>query len=98
VLSDKPQDGYDAGTLAADLVAEMDALGPERFALIGHDTEFTIGYALAADHPERVARRLSRRSPGHPGPRRHHRCSSPRRSTTGSGTCPSTASRPCPNS
>ena len=37
-LSDKPQDGYDTGTLANDLVALMDALGHERFAVVGHDT------------------------------------------------------------
>jgi pimeloyl-ACP methyl ester carboxylesterase len=55
-LSDKPDDGYDTGTLAGDLVALMDALGHERFALVGHDTGMWIGYALAADHPDRVAR------------------------------------------
>ena len=55
-LSGKPQDGYDTGTLAADLVALMDALGHERFAVAGHDTGMWIGYALAADHPGRVAR------------------------------------------
>src|ERR1700741_1731899 len=32
-LSDKPQDGYDTGTIARDLVALMDALGHQRFAL-----------------------------------------------------------------
>src|SRR5229473_923410 len=55
-LSGKPEDGYDTGTLAADLVALMDALGHERFAVAGHDTGMWIGYALAADHPGRVAR------------------------------------------
>jgi pimeloyl-ACP methyl ester carboxylesterase len=55
-LSGKPEDGYDTGTLAADLVALMDALGHERFAVAGHDTGMWIGYALAADHPDRVAR------------------------------------------
>jgi pimeloyl-ACP methyl ester carboxylesterase len=34
----------------------MDALGHERFAVAGHDTGMWIGYALAADHPGRVAR------------------------------------------
>jgi len=55
-LSGKPADGYDTGTLAADLAALMDALGHERFAVAGHDTGMWIGYALAADHPGRVAR------------------------------------------
>jgi pimeloyl-ACP methyl ester carboxylesterase len=55
-LSGKPEDGYDTGTLAADLIALMDALGHRRFAVAGHDTGMWIGYALAADHPERIAR------------------------------------------
>lgn len=66
-LSDKPQDGYDTGTLANDLVALMDALGHERFAVVGHDTGFTICYALAADHPSRVARAALAEIPGPPG-------------------------------
>src|SRR4029450_9893525 len=37
-LSDKPEDGYDTGTLANDLVALMDVLGHQRDALAGFDT------------------------------------------------------------
>src|SRR6185437_10521584 len=37
-LSDKPKDGYDTGTAARDLVALMEALGHERFAMVGVDT------------------------------------------------------------
>jgi pimeloyl-ACP methyl ester carboxylesterase len=55
-LSDKPTDGYDVGTLAGDLVALMDALGHQRFAVYGTDTGMPIAHALAADHPERVDR------------------------------------------
>jgi pimeloyl-ACP methyl ester carboxylesterase len=55
-LSDKPQDGYDTRTLANDMVGLMDALGHKRFAVAGVDTGMLIGYALAADHPDRVAR------------------------------------------
>lgn len=55
-LSDKPDDGYDAGTLAADLVALMAALGHDRFDVVGHDIGMWTGYAIAADHPERVGR------------------------------------------
>jgi pimeloyl-ACP methyl ester carboxylesterase len=55
-LSGKPADGYDTGALAGDLAALMDALGHDRFAVAGHDTGMWIGYALAADHPDRVDR------------------------------------------
>jgi pimeloyl-ACP methyl ester carboxylesterase len=55
-LSDKPEEGYDTRTLANDLVALMDALGHQQFAVVGVDTGMLIGYALAADHPERVVR------------------------------------------
>jgi pimeloyl-ACP methyl ester carboxylesterase len=55
-LSDKPEDGYDAGTVAGDLVALMEALGHRRFAVVGVDTGMLISYALAADHPDRVDR------------------------------------------
>ena len=66
-LSDKPQSGYDTGTLANDLVALMDALGHQRFAVVGHDTGFAISYALAADHPDRVDRVALLELPGSPG-------------------------------
>jgi pimeloyl-ACP methyl ester carboxylesterase len=55
-LSDKPPDGYDTGTEAADLVALMAALGHQRFAMVGTDTGMPIGYALAADHRDRLDR------------------------------------------
>jgi pimeloyl-ACP methyl ester carboxylesterase len=66
-LSDKPTGGYDTGTLADDLAALMDALGHERFAVVGHDTGFAISYALAADHPDRVERVALADIPGSPG-------------------------------
>lgn len=50
------EDGYDAGTLADDLVALMDTLGRQRFSVVGLDTGMEIGYALAADHPDRIDR------------------------------------------
>jgi pimeloyl-ACP methyl ester carboxylesterase len=62
-LSDKPQDGYDTGTLARDLVALMDALGHPRFALYGTDVGMPIAYALAADHPDRVDRLVVSEAP-----------------------------------
>jgi pimeloyl-ACP methyl ester carboxylesterase len=66
-LSDKPRSGYDAGTLAGDLIGLMDALGHQRFAVVGHDTGFAISYALAADHPDRVACAVLAEIPGPPG-------------------------------
>jgi pimeloyl-ACP methyl ester carboxylesterase len=66
-LTDKPQGGYDTGTLAGDLVALMDALGHQRFAVVGHDTGFAISYALAADHPDRIDRVALLEIPGSPG-------------------------------
>jgi pimeloyl-ACP methyl ester carboxylesterase len=62
-LSDKPADGYDTGTLAGDLLALMEALGHERFAVYGTDTGMPIAYALAADHPERVERLVVSEAP-----------------------------------
>jgi pimeloyl-ACP methyl ester carboxylesterase len=62
-LSDKPKDGYDTATLANDLVALMDALGHERFAVYGTDTGMTIAYALAADHRNRVERLVVSEAP-----------------------------------
>jgi pimeloyl-ACP methyl ester carboxylesterase len=62
-LSGRPTGGYDTGTLAADLVALMDALGHRRYAVAGHDTGMWIGYALAADHPDRVDRLVVAETP-----------------------------------
>jgi pimeloyl-ACP methyl ester carboxylesterase len=66
-LTDKPQDGYDPGNIANDLIALMDALGHQRFAVVGTDTGLPIGYALAADHPDRVERVALAEVPGPPG-------------------------------
>jgi TatA/E family protein of Tat protein translocase len=55
-LTDKPREGYDPATLANDLIALMDALGQQRFGAVGFDTGMEIGYALAADHPDRIDR------------------------------------------
>jgi pimeloyl-ACP methyl ester carboxylesterase len=62
-LSDKPRGGYDTGTLASDLVALMDALGHQRFAVYGTDVGMPMAYALAADHPERLERLVVSEAP-----------------------------------
>ena len=61
--SDKPKDGYDVGTLGNDMVALMDALGHERFAVYGTDVGMPIAYAVAADHPDRVERLVVSEAP-----------------------------------
>ena len=66
-LSEKAPGGYDSATLANDLAALMDELGHERFAVVGHDTGYIIGYALAADHRDRVERLVVAEIPGAPG-------------------------------
>lgn len=55
-ISDKPDDGYDKGTIGRDLFGLMTALGHHRFAMIGHDCGMWVGYAMAADCPERIER------------------------------------------
>ncbi len=52
--SSKPEGGYDKKTVAGDLVALMDALGHERFAVAGHDMGGQVAYPLAALNPDRV--------------------------------------------
>jgi pimeloyl-ACP methyl ester carboxylesterase len=55
-LSDAPDTGYDTATLATDLAKTMSVLGHQRFAIVGFDLGMLLGYAVAADHPERVTR------------------------------------------
>lgn len=66
-LTDTTADGYDSATLANDLAALMTELGHDRFAVVGHDTGYIIGYALAADHRDRVERLVVAEIPGAPG-------------------------------
>jgi pimeloyl-ACP methyl ester carboxylesterase len=66
-LSERTQGGYDAATLADDLAALMTELGHQLFAVVGHDTGYIIGYALAADHRDRVDRVALAEIPGPPG-------------------------------
>lgn len=55
-LTDKPEHGYDFANLGADLANLMTELGHDRFALVAHDVGNWSSYALASDHPDRVAR------------------------------------------
>ena len=65
-LTEKTRTGYDTATLARDLAALMTKLGHQRFAVVGHDTGMVIGYALAADFRDRVARLAVAEVPGPP--------------------------------
>lgn len=66
-LTEKTRSGYDAATIASDLAGLMDALGHERFAVVGHDTGMVISYALAADFRDRVDQLAVAEVPGPPG-------------------------------
>jgi haloacetate dehalogenase len=48
--------GYTKRELAADMVELADALGFQRFTVVGHDRGARVAYRLALDHPERVER------------------------------------------
>ena len=53
--SDKPDSGYDAATMAADLHGLLEALELEQVTVVGHDWGAVFGYALAALQPGDVA-------------------------------------------
>lgn len=53
--SAKPATGYGMGRLAADLVALLDRVGVARAVVVAHDLGGPAAWALAHDHPERVA-------------------------------------------
>lgn len=55
-LSDTTPSGYDSATIANDLAKFMTILGYEKFSVVGHDLGMWAGYALAADHPDRLTR------------------------------------------
>lgn len=97
-LSDKPVDGYDTGTLAGDLIALMDALGHQRFAVVGHDTGFAISLRWPRITPSGSTAQPSPRSQALRGRLPRRRCSFRRPSTIGSGTSRSTASTKSPSS
>ena len=54
--SDKPAEGYDKRTMAADIVALATALGHERFALAGHDRGALVAFRAGLDHPDAISR------------------------------------------
>lgn len=57
--SDAPRGGYEKETLAADVLALMDALRLDRVRLAGHDWGGYIGFLLCLFQPQRVDRYLA---------------------------------------
>ncbi len=55
-LSSKPPDGFDKKTQAGDVAGVLDALQIDRADLVTHDIGNMVGYAFAAQSPERVKR------------------------------------------
>ncbi|MET9908724.1 alpha/beta hydrolase [Streptomyces sp. NPDC006476] len=49
------EDTYAKRTMAADVVRLADALGCERFALVGHDRGAHVAFRAGLDHPDRVS-------------------------------------------
>jgi pimeloyl-ACP methyl ester carboxylesterase len=54
--TDHPPTGYERDDFVADVLAAHDALGGEPMLLLGHSRGGWLAAALAAQHPERVAR------------------------------------------
>jgi len=52
--SDRPADGYDATTVAADLATALDAIGWSRAVIVGHSWGGSVAATFAAEHPERT--------------------------------------------
>lgn len=55
-LSSHPEGGYDKASQARDLAKILDALNVRNIALVTHDIGNMVGYAFAAQFPERVTR------------------------------------------
>jgi pimeloyl-ACP methyl ester carboxylesterase len=50
-----PASGYDTDSLAADVLAVLDALGLPRVRLVAHGLAAGVGFRLCAEHPERIS-------------------------------------------
>jgi pimeloyl-ACP methyl ester carboxylesterase len=55
-LSSYPDTGYDKKTQAQDIARVMDRLNVQKTALVTHDIGNMVGYALAAQYPDRITR------------------------------------------
>jgi pimeloyl-ACP methyl ester carboxylesterase len=55
-LSSHPEGGYEKTSQARDLISILDQLAVDQVTLVTHDIGNMVGYALAAQFPQRVAR------------------------------------------
>lgn len=55
-LSAHPEGGYDKKTQGEDIAAVMDVLKVQNAQLVTHDIGNMVGYALAAEHPDRITK------------------------------------------
>jgi pimeloyl-ACP methyl ester carboxylesterase len=55
-LSSQAKGGYDKKTEAADIATVMDRLNVQKADLVTHDIGNMVGYALAAQHPDRITK------------------------------------------
>ena len=55
-LTDKPADGYDKRTMAADVSGLVSALGFDRVSVVGHDRGARVAHRWALDHPDKIDR------------------------------------------
>jgi pimeloyl-ACP methyl ester carboxylesterase len=55
-LSSHPADGYDKKTQGEDISGVLDALKIDKVELVTHDIGNMVGYAFAAEHPDRVTK------------------------------------------
>src|SRR5690606_8118069 len=54
--TDAPGSGYDAATMARDVMALLDELGLEQVDLVAHDWSALVGFDLCLDYPDRIRR------------------------------------------
>ena len=62
-LSSKPAGGFDKKTQAGDVAGVLDALKIDKADLVAHDIGNMVGYAFAAQYPERVTQLVADRAP-----------------------------------
>lgn len=55
-LSSQAKDGYDKKTQASDIATVMDKLNVQKADLVTHDIGNMVGYALAAQYPDRITK------------------------------------------